>query len=380
MSKTIGLITLHTVSNYGSCLQAYATQKVFEKLGWEALVIDYYREDNLPKNDVERAFNGRRLSKYRGLFERAPFLKSLLSVPLTFIVKRQRRPFDSFRDRYLNLTKDRYETADSLLENPPEADVYCTGSDQVWNSIWNRGFEEPFYLSFVPEGKRKIAYSASIGRESVDDWEKPLMRDRLSSYQAISMREQSGIRVLEDLGFDDVSLVLDPTLMLGRDDWVEIASYREVPEGDYILVYQLNKSQDFVTYVDALSRKHSIPVVKISYGVYDIQKGARNVVAPSVNDFLGLFLKASFVVTDSFHATSFALNFRKPFVSIAPERFSTRIANILEVTGTEDRMLSSYTDYSLYEAPVDFDAAESRLNRQREKSFKYLRGALEGSE
>ena len=81
MSK-VALITLHTVSNYGSCLQTFATQKIFESLGWEVEVIDYYRADNLPEYAVEKAFMGRRMQKFQGVWDRAPWLKRLLSIPM----------------------------------------------------------------------------------------------------------------------------------------------------------------------------------------------------------------------------------------------------------------------------------------------------------
>lgn len=379
MGKTIGLITLHTTPNYGSCLQTYATQKTFSCLGWDTVVIDYYRKNNLPENAVEKAFNGRRLQKYQLLFRKAPFIKKILALPMGVLVKRQRRPFDDFRSRYLNLSKLRYSSPEALSECPPEADVYCTGSDQVWNSIWNCGFEEPYYLTFAPEDKKKIAYSASIGREEVDEWEKPLMKTCLEKYAAISMRETSGVHVLNDLGLSDVELVLDPTLMLDIDDWKEIATYKQVPSGDYILVYQLNKSQDLVSYVSALSNKYSLPIVKISYGVYDVQKNANTVIAPSVTDFVGFFMNASYVVTDSFHATAFALNFEKPFVSISPERFSTRITNILQLTETEDRLVKNFDDLDLLKKPIDFSKVKDRLNNKRCESLRFLTRALEES-
>lgn len=113
MSK-VALITLHTVSNYGSCLQTFATQKLFESLGWEVEVIDYYRADNLPEYAVEKAFMGRRMQKFQGVWDRAPWLKRLLSVPMGAIVKRQRKPFDDFRSKYLHLSKRMYRSADEL--------------------------------------------------------------------------------------------------------------------------------------------------------------------------------------------------------------------------------------------------------------------------
>ncbi|WP_251157758.1 polysaccharide pyruvyl transferase family protein [Caniella muris] len=370
------IITLHTVSNYGSCLQTYATQTLFEALGYEVEIVDYYRKDNLPENAVEKAFNGRRLSRYRHLFERLPFLKTVASAPMRAIVNYQRRSFEDFRCRYLNLSKRMYRSAEELEQNPPQADLYVTGSDQVWNSVWNCGFETPFYLTFAPEGKKRISFAASIGRESIDDWERPLMVSALSKYDAISMREMSGVAILQDLGFAETELVLDPTLMLDKAAWSEIATMPRGVQGPYILVYQLNKSPEFEEYCRLVAKTYNMPLVKISYGIYDIMKGGKTLIAPPVTDFVGLFLNASYVITDSFHATAYALNFGIPFTAIAPERFSTRIRSILALTGTEHRLLVDYSDPSLFQDDIDFDRVEEALRKQRNSSMAFLEEAI----
>lgn len=372
----VAVITLHTVSNYGSCLQTYATQTVLEGFGVEPTIIDYYRKDNLPEYAIERAFAGRRLQKYQAVWEHAPWLKRVLSVPMSVIVRRQRKPFEDFRREYLRLTPHMYRSVKELYDFPVEADVYCTGSDQVWNSIWNRGFEEPYYLTFAPDNSRRIAYAASIGRDQIDDWERPLMKEALSRYSAISMREASGVEILHELGLSKTELVLDPTLMLDRDQWGKIASMPKFTGRPYILVYQLNKSRDFVNYVEAVARKYGIDVVKISYGIYDIMRRAKTLIAPSVGEFLGLFLNAAYVITDSFHATAYSLNFGIPFTVIAPERFSTRIDSILRLTGTEDRLLTSPDDTEMFERPIDFEFATRALDEMRESSRHFLEGAL----
>lgn len=375
MSK-VALVTLHTVSNYGSCLQTYATQRLLEDLGFDVEVIDYYRADNLPERAIDKAFNGRRLQKYRRLWEVAPWLKALLSIPMGWIVKKQRAPFDNFRTKYLNLSDRMYRSADELKIDPPQADIYCTGSDQVWNSIWNGGFEEPYYLTFAPEGKRRISFAASIGRESIDEWEKPLMKAALSGYHAIAMREISGVEIVRSLGIDNAELVLDPTLMLTKEQWADIATMPSGVDKPYILVYQLNKNQEFISYVEGVAEKYGLEVVKISYGIYDVMKSAKTLIAPSVNDFVGLFLNASYVITDSFHATAYSLNFGIPFTAIAPERFSTRIASILELTHTEDRLLADVEDLEMFERPIDFENASRCLKEMRMKSLAYLKNAV----
>lgn len=375
---TVSLITLQVVSNYGSCLQTYATQEVFRSLGWDAEAVDYCRANNTLESLTENAFNGRRLKPFRRVWEKAPALKRAVSIPISWQLKRNSAPFGRFRERYLRTTERPYASIEELEQNPPTADVYCTGSDQVWNSVWNEGFERPYYLTWAPEGKPRIAYAASIGREELDEWEKPLMRDALEKYAAISMRESSGVDLLSDLGIHS-ELVLDPTLMLDEGGWSKIATMPKAVHGEYLLVYQLNRGEDFVRYAQGVSRALDLPIVKLCYRKRDAQKGFKNIIAPEVTDFLGLFLNASCVITDSFHATAFSLNFQKPFVAIAPSRFSTRITSILGLTGTSDRMLGDVSDIGLMARPIDFGYVERALEAKREDSLDYLRRALEAS-
>lgn len=303
-------------------------------------------------------------------------MKQYMSKGYALLRKRNEAPFLRFRNYYLNETK-LYLDEKQIAEDPPIADVYCTGSDQVWNSIWNGGFEAPLYLTWVPEGKPCISFAASIGREELDEWEKPLMVDALKRYKAISMREISGVTLLEKLGIENVKLVLDPTLMLLKQDWEKIATFHSAPDDGYVLSYQLNHSDDFVRYTQELGKKLGLPVVKICYRKKHRQAGAINLVAPEVTDFLGLFLNASCVVTDSFHATAFSLNLEKPFVSIAPNRFSTRIKSILELTGAEERLLGDFSDLELMDRPIDFKRVANRLDEAREGTIGFLRRALD---
>lgn len=374
--KKVAVITLHTVSNYGSCLQTYATQSLIERLGFEAEIIDYWRLNNQLQYQVNRAFEGHALGRLAPVWKRVPGAKNLASMPIRRMLEKRRRPFDAFRSEYLHLTRA-YFSANDLEKNPPIADIYCTGSDQVWNSVWNGGFETPYYLTFVPEGKKRVAFSASIGRESLDDWEKPLMKDALSKYSAISVREESALGLLTSLGINDARLVLDPTLMLTRDEWVSLATMPEKISEPYILVYQLNDNGKFDSYVTDLKDKLGIGVIKVSYLQKQKAAYATNLVAPAVTDFLGLLLNASYVVTDSFHATAFSINCGIPFTVISPPRFSTRITSILGLTHMEDRLFGDSKGIAISEQRPDFDNAGEILTCMRDESRSFLSFALD---
>lgn len=369
MSRKVGVITLHNSPNYGSCLQTYATQVVLTRVGANAEIIDYYRKDAIPENEVDRALNGQ-LVKKMPIFK-VPGVKQIAKIPVSRMVARRRAPLDEFRHSRLALTERPYYSAEELDANPPVADIYCTGSDQVWNSIWNNGFDRAFYLSFAPEGKRKIAYAASIGKAKLDDWEAEPMRKALSSYSCISVREQEAADLLESIGVHGAVPVIDPTLMLNRDDWEEIADGWVSPE-PYILVYQLNRNAEFDSYVQKVAKKTGLKVMRIAYGVHEKRSGENAVVCPSVGRFLSLFLGAEIVITDSFHGTAYSVNLGKKFVTVSPGRFCGRIANLLQMTGLENHSLASFSDFQIAEEAEDFSFSQSVLNRKREEAVSFL--------
>lgn len=373
MSRKVGVITLHNSPNYGSCLQTYATQVVLARVGANAEIIDYYRKDAIPKNEVDRALNGQ-LVKKMPIFK-VPGVKQIAKIPVSRMVARRRAPLDEFRYSRLSLTERSYYSAEELDANPPVADIYCTGSDQVWNSIWNNGFDRAFYLSFAPEGKRKIAYAASIGKAKLEDWEAEPMRKALSSYSCISVREQEAADLLESIGVHGAVPVIDPTLMLNRDDW-EVIADGWVSQESYILVYQLNRNAEFDAYVQKVAKKTGLKVMRIAYGVHEKRSGENAVICPSVGRFLSLFLGAEIVITDSFHGTAYSVNLGKKFVSISPGRFNGRIANLLAMTGLEDHLLKSFKNIELSEASFNHGSVKNVLDSKRREAIVFLDNAV----
>lgn len=373
MSRKVGVITLHNSPNYGSCLQTYATQVVLTRVGADAEIIDYYRKDAIPENEVNRALNGQ-LVKKMPIFK-VPGVKQIAKIPVSRMVARRRAPLDEFRHTKLALTECSYYSADELDMNPPAADIYCTGSDQVWNSIWNNGFDRAFYLSFASEGKKKIAYAASIGKAALEDWEAEPMRKALSSYSCISVREQEAADLLDSIGVHGAVPVIDPTLMLNRDDWEAIADGWISPE-PYILVYQLNRNAEFDSYVQKVAKKTGLKVMRIAYGVHEKRSGENAVICPSVGRFLSLFLGAEIVITDSFHGTAYSVNLGKKFVAISPGRFNGRIANLLAMTGLEDHWLQSFKNLELAEASFNHDSVKNALDSKRREAILFLDNAV----
>lgn len=368
------VITLHTVDNYGSVMQTYATQQILKKCGYDVEFVDYWRRDNLPKSRAERMLEGSTLQKLKPLWGINNFTRGATIAILKMMLENRKSPMWRFLEEKVQLTKVRYCSYEELEANPPIADVYITGSDQVWNSIWNQGIDRSYFLDFAPAGKPRIAFSASIGREQLDTEEIPETRSLLEKYSAISVREQSAVELLASMDIKS-TLVLDPTLMLEANEWRKLAAKHRT-EKPYLLIYQLNPNPQMDQYAEQLAQKKEWDIIRIGFGRSDRRKGGKCVMLPSVKEFLGLFCDAACVLTDSFHATAFSLNLGTDFISVLPGRFGTRIESITKLTRTENRILTSYDDLTVVDRSIDEKNVQNILTVERKKGFDFLNKAI----
>lgn len=368
------VITLHTVDNYGSVMQTYATQQVFKYLGYDVEFVDYWRKDNLPQYRAEKLLESSTLQKLKPIWGMCGFTQKITVFLLKKVLEHKKSPMWEFLEKHVQITPKRYSSFEELMENPPVADIYITGSDQVWNSIWNQGIDRAYFLDFAPKDKPRIAFSASIGRERLDEDEIPETRELLEKYKAISVREQSAVYVLDSMGIES-TLILDPTLMLDADAWRELAAPMKQAK-PYLLIYQLNPNCQMDEYAERIAKRKGWAVVRIGFGQSDRKKVGTCVMLPSVEEFLGLFCNAACVLTDSFHATAFSLNLGTDFISILPRRFGTRIESITRLTGTKDRVLLSYDDLEIVDKSIDKETVQHILEEERKKGFDFLRKAI----
>lgn len=366
----IEVITLHNVKNYGSLLQTYATQTTLEELGHEVEFIDYERKDLREDDALKNRVNSSKV------FSQNWITKAIGYVILRGSIEKQKRIFREFLNNHIHLTKKRYYSNEELKKECPKADIYMCGSDQVWNSTWNQGFEYPFFLDFVPEGKTKVAYSSSFGKTEIPEEEKAETKRMLNKYKAISVRESTALNILEDLDIDNGVHVLDPTLMLNKEKWDKITGEMK-HKGKYILVYQLNsKNDEFDKYVKNLSKAKKLPVIRLSYVRHQALKYGKLICCPRLEEFLAYFMNAEYIVTDSFHGTAFAINLNKKFLTIYPNRFSTRLESILKLTNLMDRHVEDYNEFNTIDKEIDYTSVNKILDGEREKTLDFLKQAI----
>ena len=361
----IDIITLHRVRNYGSSLQTLATQNYFERKGCQTEIIDYYPERYTSLGLLKRL-------KYKSdKLANNPILLFGARCVIAISYIKKKLVFDSFLKKYIKMTSQTYRSEKELSQNLPKANAYCTGSDQVWNSYWNEGVDRPLYLSFVPNSEYKFSYAASIGTSKLSDEEKAEVRPLLSEYRHITVRENNGVEILSDAGIQGAFQMLDPTLVFTAEDWNNYTSNKFCNK-KYIVTYNLHHDKRIDEYANEIAKEKNLRVFNISYNFHDIIRKGKLKWCPTVEEYLGLIRDAQYVVTDSFHATVFSLIFHTDFIVIYPEKASSRLRSILELTGLTERGCETIPSIELANRNIDFSNVDNVLADERKNTEKYI--------
>jgi len=282
------------------------------------------------------------------------------------------KTFGHFVKRNLNLTQ-KYITAEDLEKDPPQADLYMTGSDQTWNSAYNEGVDRGFFLDFLPESARRAAFAASFGKTALDPAETEQTRKYVSRYHALSVREDSALRILEGLGRCDAVQLIDPTLQLEAQDWLRLAAPRMVKRPYLLLMLLYNEDNHATEYARGIADRRGLVLVKLSWEMRRPPLVDRLMTHRSPADFLSLVYYADFVVTNSFHGTAFSIDLEKQFLVIPRSEFNSRIESLLRLTGLGSRLVSN-PDRALSASQTEIDYAPVRdiLRRERDKARRFI--------
>lgn len=363
----VEIITLHRITNFGSMLQTYATQTAIEKIGYETEVLDFVPEGMSfirgcwPKNDTP---------VWKKLVKFLPHLAASLVA---------RKNVNLFLHRYIHLSNKRYKCYQEILRNTPIADAYLSGSDQVWNTQNNNPPEDlkAYYLGFVPEGKKRIAYAGSFGKSTFTPEEEVIIKEYIAKYDSVSVREDDGVRILQHFGFDNGVHVVDPTLLLSGEEWREFASVKKAPKAGYVFVYNLNRNNLIKEVARSIAKDKGLRIINFS-DTFDFVLGAKNRFGNTAEDFVNHIANADYVVTDSFHGTAFSLNLNRQVIVVKAPRYNSRIESILRVAGLlETRLVGNVEEGSkAASATIDYEMVNSRMAIARIKSYEYLKNAL----
>lgn len=385
MKRKIGISTVYTGFNYGSSLQAYASKVYLSNMGYEVNLLSH--KDGIVKGrDI-------RINKIMVMFLRTfwrpnLFKKTFLTYKSSLKKEINIETKNEFLKFYnLKLKPSKYSWKElKYYANQKDTLACICGSDQIWNAT-NIYIDPIFYLRFAPKHKR-IAYAPSFGKGVVPDYNKNTISKYIEDIPYISVREEQGTKIVKELINREVISVIDPTLLLNKEEWInEIDSSIEKPE-KYILVYFLDKPSDrALTYIKELQKKSILPLIVISYNYQELES-FNNLEYKNAGpeQFLDLVNNAAFVCTDSFHGMIFSTNFNTPFYifqrdyGTATDQ-SSRIISICNRLGLQERFVSEIDKPKQEELEevnltMDFTKANKLLEIEREKSKHYLQQAF----
>ncbi|MBU5486781.1 polysaccharide pyruvyl transferase family protein [Clostridium sp. MSJ-8] len=355
--------------NYGTVLQAYALQKMLNDKGYETNLINYRAST---KSKIKNFFKSK--NSYSLFIQKAKsvIFKSKSNSSIDYKLRNKR--FMDFLNNECSLTK-LYSNPEDLKELNDIYDVFICGSDQIWSPNF---FNEIFYLSYVDENRKKIAYAPSFGVSSITNKKKNKIKALLERFDYISVREKQGADIVKELTNKNVEVVLDPTLLLSEEQWEKVAISPNIEE-PYILCYFLSDNDFYYKTVEKLEEETgykviSIPVTADSYNtMYDKYPAA------GPQEFLGLIKNAALVCTDSFHGSIFSINFKRDFYVF--KRFSddsissqnSRIYNILNLLQANDRLFEEGKKITREGIKItNYNEIYDKLLAVREKSIKWL--------
>lgn len=388
MKKT-AIVSCYFQPNYGSMLQAYATQIALDKLGYENETIDISCFRKEIRNAKIKYFAKASLTS--GIFlnklgrVKNAISKALVKNEYTNLVKLRNQRFATFGKNYFRLSEP-YPSIKTLGESCPEKySSVLVGSDQLW--LPGNIAADYYTLNFVPESVNTIAYATSFGQAILPRDSAKKAQVFLRKIRHISIREESGQKLVKQLVERDVPVVCDPTLLFTGDEWMHIQKEEPLYNVPYIFCYFLGSNAAHREFARKIKEETGYKIIALPH-LDEYVKGDE-VYADETPydidpaDFLNLIRNAKYICTDSFHCSVFSILYRKSFFTF--RRFSgkskqstnSRLDTLFNLTGISDRIMSGDENVAeSIKAEIDYDTVHEKLKGVREMSYAYLLKAL----
>lgn len=372
--KKVGIVSLYYNSkNYGGLLQAYALVKIIENLGYpcEQISLSTYRNQKRKRkitvNKLVKYLNTR-IKKICNNIVYAQVIKEINVRNLKFTQFEKKIPHSK-----------KIYTYQELKENFEGYQVVIAGSDQIWNMSW---YKPEYFLDFVPNDVYKFSYAASMPNINLTHSQKEIIKKHLKNFKSISVREKVTVDFLQKLINTQVRCVLDPTLLLKKEEWDGICGKPIVKE-KYILCYFLDKNRELKKIVKRIAKEKGLKLVVLPHlsGLIreDISFGDYKLFDIAPDDFISLIKNAEYVFTDSFHATVFSNIYKTKyyvFCRNGEKNMIDRITTVLELFEAKDRLILSDRDIikKISDEPIRYD--ENKIEIHRKESIQYLENNL----
>lgn len=361
----IGIMTMYYGNiSHGGLLQAYALQRTLEEFGHDAQVISYdYNYQN--RSWVRKVVHEIKAMPY-----------------YTRCISHGDHTDRKYKEYMKSVSHSKYYTPDTIADIENEYDVIIVGSDQVWNETY---CDEAFYLPFVKDEKKKIAYAASVGKDWLSDSQLNDLVTRISSFSAISVREKNLQGELNKYLNKPVDFVCDPTMLHDRAFWSSHSS-ETIVEGEYILLYTLSPNKSINEKVSVFAKKIGLPIVtvpNVNCNMNNEEAKMGDIQAWSVGpkEFLRLIMDVECVITDSFHCTVFSLIFNKDIYCFNRKNLgssmNSRLKSLLNYCGLDSRfiVLDELLE-SIRLQSIDYLQVSKRIEKFAKESSEWLRSNI----
>lgn len=348
----IGILTAARTNNNGTDIQAFAMQILFSKFNPDTEVINYIC-DKLERSHLV-------LSKLT--------LGNVIRIPWKIYNNINHR---KFREKYIKRSEKTYNK-NNIVEN--DYDVIVVGSDQIWN-LDITGNDLSFFLPFDNSKTKKYSYAASIGKTDIREWDKKFNLNKLlKNFSGVSVREICGVSVLADINIS-ARHDLDPILCLEKDDWKKI-KLKENTEKDYVLLYMVERNNDAISYAINYAKKNGLQVISISNSIKPI-KGIKIKRFVSVENWMTYMKGADLVITDSYHALSFAISQNKDFRLFMlnnNEQSNTRMRCLVNMLNLEHCVGEG--ENCGMDVVIDWKSVEEKIMNERNHSIEYIKSMI----
>lgn len=383
--KKVGIVSCYFKNNYGSQLQAYATQKILDD--WNIPNETINVENNVDFSNGKKKYYMKQITNINFIKTKFGMIKlkwyKKVNKQLGNNIEIRNKKFKEFKKKF-NLTEP-YKTYKELTDKCEEYSSVIVGSDQLWlpvNVVANY-----YTLNWVPESINKISLATSFGISTIPDKYKEDYTKFLNRINHLSVREDAGKKIIKELTGKEAEVVCDPTLLLDKESWMQIQDDERIIKEKYILCYFLGNNIEHRKFVERLKKETGYKIVSLNHcdefvkysdifadeTPYDIDPGK----------FINLIRNAEYVCTDSFHGTVFSLinnvkffTFRR-FSNKSKMSTNSRIHTLLKKVELEERILTGDEDVKeAMSLNIDYDKVNDILEDYRNKSKEFLRKAL----
>ena len=358
--KRIGILTFHRANNLGAVLQAAALCRYLNEHVGNTEIIDF-----VPNNNVPRNFPGMKILRKLKL--------GIITLKKDSSVIRTEK-FEKFQHENYTLSAKTYYGDQGMAEADGKYDLLISGSDQILNTTLS-GCSESFYLAFEDKAE-KISYASSFGRTEITDEEKRLIRAELPKFKALSFREESGRKIVNELTGVDGTVVVDPVFLLSREDWEKRCNGDRSAQ-KYLFVYAMEATPVLLMAILESQKKFQLPVVMVKGGSQYPDIEARKDDCCGPGEFLLYIRNAECVITNSFHGTAFSIIFGRKLICVAHSKRNARLESIVELTGNTGKIVEPSTEAEkVMEMLIDGEKGYLAMSGMIEESKRYLQQSV----